>query len=347
MIGDIIITNIIASGVLVLLVYLFDLNEKEPPWTLVKIYIISILFTFAFGKIKSILFGHYGLEFPTWIEHYFIAGFAEELLKLLVVLLFVWHLKSFNEEIDGVIYYLVVAAGFTVLENVGYSFRFVIDPYLFGLETGQMSPYQDALQRIVLLRMFSGHIFINVTTGVFLGFAKQRHRAWLIVPGFITAVLIHGTWNLAAMNGFLGWYMLGILMLNIWIFVWTVRKSFYYKVMIRLKNRMRSLVRQAKERKINPDVIVLLENVSRNLTSLRRLEGGLLKKTIREIIVSMPRRTQFNTETDEKKLLDQIVHVNGLIGNESGNTRQLFLLSLFARFAVPGFVVLLILMNFM
>ncbi|NQT24740.1 PrsW family intramembrane metalloprotease [candidate division KSB1 bacterium] len=347
MISDVIITNIIASGLLVLLVYLLDLNEKEPPWTLVKIYVLSILFTFLFGKLKSILFSHYGWEFPELINHYLIAGFAEELLKFIVVILFVWRLKSFNEEIDGVVYYLVVAAGFTVLENVGYSFRFVIDPYLYGLETGEMMPYQDALQRIVMLRMFSGHIFINVTTGVFLGFARQRHRSWLLIPGFITAVLIHGTWNLAAVNGFLGWFALGILVLNISVFMWTIRKSFYYKVMLRLKNRLRSLIREAKAQQINPDTIVLLEGIGRNLSCLRRFEGTKLKQTIREMIVSLPRRIQSENEEDEQKLIEKIVHANGLIGVECAKDRRIFFVSMFVRFAVPGFLILIILMNFM
>ena len=53
MIGDIIVTNILASACLVLLVYFFDVNEKEPPWTLVKVYICAILLTFIFGKLKQ------------------------------------------------------------------------------------------------------------------------------------------------------------------------------------------------------------------------------------------------------------------------------------------------------
>ena len=55
MLGDIIIANVIASGLLVLLIYFLDLNEKEPPWTLVRIYIVSILVTFLFGKLKIFL----------------------------------------------------------------------------------------------------------------------------------------------------------------------------------------------------------------------------------------------------------------------------------------------------
>lgn len=346
MISDVIIINIIASGALVLLVYLFDLNEKEPPWTLVKLYVISILFTFAFGKIKTILFTAFGWEFPEWVDHYLVAGFAEEALKLLVVLLFVWRLESFNEEIDGVIYYLVVAAGFTVLENVGYSFRFVIDPYLFGLQTGKMSMYQDALNRIVLLRMFSGHIFINATTGVFLGYAKLCRRPALMIPGFVSAVLIHGTWNLAAVHGFLGWYALALLVLNIWLFIRTLRKSVYYKVTVRLRNRLRSLIRAAREQQIHPDVIVLMQTAGRNLARIRWLEGSQLKQALRELITAMPKRVGTGPE-EERSLMEQMVHVNGLIGVDSVQDRRIFLFSMFARFAVPGFVVLLILMNLM
>ena len=56
MIGDIIIISAIASAFMVFLIYLFDVNEKEPLWVLLKIYVVSILVTFIFGKTKGILY---------------------------------------------------------------------------------------------------------------------------------------------------------------------------------------------------------------------------------------------------------------------------------------------------
>ena len=51
MVGDIIIANVIASAFLIILIYFLDTNEKEPPWTLVRIYAITIILTYVYGKL--------------------------------------------------------------------------------------------------------------------------------------------------------------------------------------------------------------------------------------------------------------------------------------------------------
>ena len=56
LVGDIIIANAIASAFLMVLIYFFDINEKEPPWTLVRIYAISIILTFIYGKLFALIF---------------------------------------------------------------------------------------------------------------------------------------------------------------------------------------------------------------------------------------------------------------------------------------------------
>ena len=78
MLGDIVIANVIASACLVLLIYFLDINEKEPPWTLVRLYILAILFTFLFGKLKGFLFTRYEWDFPVVFNNYIVAGFFEE-----------------------------------------------------------------------------------------------------------------------------------------------------------------------------------------------------------------------------------------------------------------------------
>ena len=347
MYGDILITNVVASAVLVVLIYLFDLNEKEPPWTLVRIYVFSILLTFLFGKLKGFLFIRYGWQFSDMVNHYLVAGFAEELLKLIVVMVFVWPLKSFNEESDGIVYYLMVAAGFTVLENIGYSSHFVITPYLYGLQTGEMGPYKQALDQIVMLRMFSGHIFINVTTGLFLGLAKMRHKPGLLVPGFFLAVLIHGTWNLTATSGLLPLFALLLLIVNSLVLWWTIRQSFYFKALARLKKRIRLLAAEAGEKGMNADLIVLLTQIRRRVTSLRRLESHPFKMQYRQITLSLPPRLQAVDAGGEDVLMKALVHVNGLLGDSRIGKQFEFWALLFLRFAVVGFLLLSFLLRLM
>ena len=347
MIGDIIISNALASAGLVLLIYFFDLNEKEPPWTLVRIYVLTILMTFLFGKLKGFLFTRYQWEFSVLFTNYVVAGFFEELLKFIVVLVFVWPLKSFNEESDGIIYYLIVAAGFAVLENVGYSFQFVVSPYIYGVQTGDMGVYRDALQKIVLFRAVSGHIFINVVSGFFLGLAKRKHRWWLLVPGFFASVLLHGTWNQMAYMGFLGYFALGFLALDVGLFVWTVRMSFYFKFMRRLKFRMKELIQQAEAQGLDEDIVVLMQGIRDNVGGLRQMEGDVLAVQAKEIIQFLPSRVESVPTEGEGGLVERLLRVNGLLGRDRTKSGGRFWVGLFLRFAILGFLVLTMLMYLM
>ncbi len=347
MISDIIIANVVASGCLVLLVYLFDLNEKEPRWTLVRIFILSILATFLFGKLKAFLFHRYAWEFTPLIDNYLVAGFFEELLKFLIVMIFVWRLKSFNEETDGIIYYLIVAAGFTVLENVGYSFQFVINPYVYGMTTGEMGLYHSALQKIVLLRAVSGHVLVNVVSGYFLGLARRHHRWWLLVPGFVASVLLHGAWNQTAMMGFIGFYALALVLLDGVLFYSTIRMSFYFKFIRRLKYRIQDLIRQAKEAALSPDVIILMESIRRSVGVLRQMEGSVLTEKAKDITQTLPARVNTVSLRGEGGLLERLLHVNGILHGGSQDTSWRFWIGLFFMFSVSGFFVLMLLMNLM
>lgn len=347
MIGDIVIANVVASACLVLLIYFLDINEKEPPWTLVRIYIFAILMTFLFGKLKGFLFTRFEWEFSTLFNNYIVAGFFEELLKFLVVMIFVWPLKSFNEETDGIIYYLVVAAGFAVLENVGYSFQFVISPYVYGIQTGEMGVYREALQKIVLFRVVSGHILINVVSGFFLGLARRKHKSWLLIPGFFAAVLLHGTWNQAATMGYLGYFALAFLILDVCLFMWTIRMSFYFKFMKRLKYRMKALIVEAKKMQLDIDVITLMEGIKENMRALRQMEGEVLVEQAKTITQILPSRLDAIPRDGEGGLIEQLLKVNGLLGRDRQRTGRGFWIGLFLMFSVSGFFVLMILMNLM
>lgn len=347
MLGDIIIANVLASAFLVLFIYIFDFNEKEPPWTLVRLYIFSILLTFCFGKLKGILFSHYQWEFLPWFSNFVIAGFFEELLKFLVVMIFAWRLKSFNDESDGIVYYLFVAAGFTVLENLGYSFHFVLRPYIYGLQTGEMGFYKQALQQIVILRAVSGHIFINVVSGVFLGLAKRKSKIWILLPGFILSVLLHGLWNTMAMTKYMGWFALAFLIMDGVLFILLVRHSFYFKFIRRLKRRLKDLIREAENFKIDEDVIILMTGIKNSLNALRQLEGDQLKSQARTITELLPPRVDKVWIEGKDGLIERLIKVNGMLGRDKIKTGKYFYFGLFLRFCIPGFILLTILIVLM
>ncbi|MBN1781550.1 PrsW family intramembrane metalloprotease [bacterium] len=347
MVGDIIIANVIASGFLILLIYFLDLNEKEPPWTLVRIYALSIVLTYFYGKVFALGMKPFEGPFGTWFTNFFLAGFCEEFWKLLIVLVFVWPLKSFNEESDGIIYYLIVAAGFTVLENAGYSFRFVLHPYLRGLKTGDMQSYHLALRNIVLIRWFSGHIFVNVVSGVFLGLAKKRNKLWLLVPGFLISMILHGFWNQMAIWGYLEIYALVFLIVNIGIFIWTVRRSMYYKLMRRLKWTVGSLIKEAREQNLDDDVQVFLQSIYSHIGAIGRLQSETLVQQAMLITETLPPKISGVPLEGENGLIRRFLKVYGILGRDRRATGGCFWFELFLKFVLTGFFLLTIIMRIM
>ena len=344
MIGDVIIANLLVSAGLALMIYCLDYNEKEPVWTLVRLYVLSILATFCFSQVKAFIFAQSGWEPPFWAVAFLVAGFCEELLKLILMLAFVWHLKSFDEASDGVVYYLIVAAGFSVMENLGYSFQFVMVPYMQGRQSGEYGRYSDALRQIVLLRMVSGHIFFNVVSGFFLGLAKFSKRRWWIAAGFAASVLLHGFWNEAAFHGWLGWYALGLAVLDAYLIIAIIKKSFFYKLMKRLRQHLQALVQEAKASNIASDVVALMETVLSNIKRLRTLEGSELKSQAREIILTLPVHVPSNSPEGSDELIRRLVQLNGILSRDQSRSGWRFWGAMFLKFFLPGFAVMLLLM---
>ncbi|MBN2104016.1 PrsW family intramembrane metalloprotease [bacterium] len=347
MLGDIIIANVIASAFLILLIYLLDTNEKEPPWTLVRIYAITIILTYLYGKLIGM--GVKNLHVPVghWFANFYLAGFCEEFMKLIVVLIFVWPLKSFNDEIDGIVYFLIVSAGFTVLENVGYSFRFVLNPYLMGVKTGEMAHYHQALTNIVLIRWFSGHIFVNVISGAFLGLAKKRKNMWFVLAGFIISVLLHGFWNQMAVWGFLWIYALGFLGVDIWIFIVMTKRSFYFQFMKRLKSRLKELIQEARQLAVDTDLVVLMESVRAHIGAIGRMQGEVMVEQAKAITQILPSNIKNTPIGGENGLVRRFLKVYGILGQDRKATSGCFWLELYLKFMLTGFFLLTIIMRLM
>jgi RsiW-degrading membrane proteinase PrsW (M82 family) len=345
-IGDIIIANAVVSACLVLMIYMLDFSEKEPSRVLVRVFVASILATFLFGVGKTLLYRAYDFQFSQLFTNYVVAGFFEELLKFIVVMIFVWRLKSFNEEVDGIIYYLVVAAGFAVLENVGYSFQFTINPYLYGLRSKDMSVYQNALTQIVLIRAVSGHIFINIASGFFLGLARRKKRWWLLIPGFIVSVFLHGSWNQAAVTGVLQYYLVGFLLLDVLLFVYLARKSFYFKFMKRLNGRLDDLIAEAARIRLDEDLLILMKEIRQKMKILRQQPGETLRGEAKVITKLLPPRLEGLPREGADGLINRLITINGILARGREIHGRTFWVKLFLKFSISGFVIIVLLMNF-
>ncbi|MHB1278119.1 MAG: PrsW family intramembrane metalloprotease [Bacteroidia bacterium] len=181
----------IGPGFLVLVwIYLKDKYEKEP--------LHLILFAFLGGAASTllvlganILWNHYGFGisdsnlYHTAFYAFVSVGATEELVKLLVVLIFFYPNKAFNEPFDGIVYCTAVAMGFATAENLIYVY---------------VNTKPEESHWIALLRMFSAvpaHATFAILMGFFIGNSKfTSNRLVYILIGWFTASLLHGAYDL-------------------------------------------------------------------------------------------------------------------------------------------------------
>ena len=138
------------------------------------------------GLVSLINSVHYSdsVFYSAFIE----AGFCEELCKFIILFLFFWWNKNFNEYMDGIVYAAFVGLGFACVENILYVFQ-------GGVGTG--------IVRALL--SVPAHFLFAVIMGYFLSLAKfdKKRRVSYLLLSLFTPMLAHGLfdWMLMVSNG--------------------------------------------------------------------------------------------------------------------------------------------------
>lgn len=187
-----------SAPILIILIFIFlkDKYEREP--------IKLLIFTLFLGCLTPIpvlivdagwgflerflpLESHYAKIF---YESFIIAGFTEELFKFLVLIIFIWKSKEFDEKFDGIVYAVFASLGFALVENI---------LYVFSGGAG-----------VALLRAFTAvpaHALFGITMGYFFGLAKfsESRKNLLLFLSLFLPIGIHGFYDFVLMseNGFL------------------------------------------------------------------------------------------------------------------------------------------------
>jgi RsiW-degrading membrane proteinase PrsW (M82 family) len=129
---------------------------------------------------------------------------VEEGMKLILLLVYPYLLRKFNEPMDGIVYSVMIGMGFATLENVLYA-------ETFGLET-------------ILIRAMTAvpaHGAFSIILGYFVGLAKfsGEERGRLILRGFLLAVLLHGAYDFFILQSLFQWLIvLAIVVLAVSIY---------------------------------------------------------------------------------------------------------------------------------
>ena len=184
--------TLLAASVLPVIVILYaiyrsDKINKEPLGKLFVVFACGALTTIPAALLESSLsqFQPGGAFLRGLYNGFCVAGFSEELFKLLILFFLVWNSRQFDEYFDGIVYAVYVSMGFACVENILYVFSG--DSYSDSMST--------AITRAAL--SVPGHFLFAVMMGYYFAlakFAKNRRRRYLLYA-FLVPVFFHGTFD--------------------------------------------------------------------------------------------------------------------------------------------------------
>jgi RsiW-degrading membrane proteinase PrsW (M82 family) len=178
----------VAPGLAIaIFVYEKDKLDREPLHLLVKSFFLGAASIFPASFLEGVFEGFgfaHTAELSTTFNYALTVGLSEELSKFLILILFFYRRKEFNEPFDGITYGVMIAMGFATLENVFY----VVEGGL----------------GVALIRMFTAvpaHATFGVLMGFFVGAAKFRHRPHAIkvifpkTTGVVLPAVMHALYD--------------------------------------------------------------------------------------------------------------------------------------------------------
>ncbi len=119
----------------------------------------------------------------------------EETLKFIVAFFVAIHQKEDNEPVDGLIYMLTVALGFSAMENA----LFIFNPLSMGNITESLITGNVRFIGASLL-----HTLCSAVIGIGLGLSYYKATAtkvWSVAVSLILAIALHTAFNLFIMKG--------------------------------------------------------------------------------------------------------------------------------------------------
>jgi len=182
----------LAPGIVIcLFIYLKDKYDREPIGMLILAFVlgalsiipaIAIQLSWPVGPGQFAGGDYMGLAFFTFV----IVAASEEGSKFLMLRLFLFKRKSFDDPFDGIVYAVMVGMGFATVENVLYVFQ-------HGYATG-------------VLRMFlsvPAHGTFAVLMGYFTGYAKftAGNKLPYFVLALLLPILFHGAFDFFIFSG--------------------------------------------------------------------------------------------------------------------------------------------------
>lgn len=181
--------------VLITYVYFHDRHEREPVLLLFWAFVLGILSVIP-TLIISFGWGALGFELDgssipsTFTYAFMVVALTEEFAKFLMLRLFLYRKRAFDEPYDGIMYTMMIGMGFAAVENL---------LYVFGQPTYAESITVGGWRAITAV---PAHATFAILMGYYAGKAKFSRRGktgWLLA-GIIAAVVFHGAYDFFLMQ---------------------------------------------------------------------------------------------------------------------------------------------------
>lgn len=156
-------------------------RHRAEPWSALLVAflygVLAVVPAFLLEMPFRFLFGEGIVD--QLLSSFFVVGPIEETVKFLALYLASYRLLAFDEVVDGIMYGVAVAVGFSVFENFLYVYRFGI----------LVAPFRAVLATFA-------HISFLGIQGYYLGLLKtKRGSRKLLLWGVLLASFFHGLYD--------------------------------------------------------------------------------------------------------------------------------------------------------
>jgi len=186
-----------------MLIYFTDRFEKEPLHLIFFCIAGGVLTTFIITLTVKWFPGLYRIELASpflqaALNSFIQAGVVEETLKFAVVYILVVKSRHFNEPFDAVVYYVAVAVGFALIENLGYIFMGSYEAIEYAGQTGLYAPFLRISAFMAVMRSLPAHMVFAGLSGYFVAqykFRRSPHGGQWLWMAWGVGVIVHGVFN--------------------------------------------------------------------------------------------------------------------------------------------------------
>jgi len=195
--------------------YKKDRLEPEPKSLVIRMFFFGML-----ALIPAILI-QYPLRQYRFIQVIIAAPVIEELLKFIVVRVFIFKNVEFDEPMDGIVYAVSVALGFASVENAYYILSTYLAPQIALGASDPMFGFKMVWKLYLLRALLTvpGHAIWSGMWGYALGrvkFIVHGNTLWIITKGLLLSIILHSLFNYCITNFTMGAIGMLILIPAMW-----------------------------------------------------------------------------------------------------------------------------------